>query len=40
MSKAAQVVIVIINALWLAPVTGGVSVVVGVIALIMIAGDR
>jgi len=40
MSKGAQAVIIIINCLWLAPLTGGVSLIVGVIALVMVLGDK
>lgn len=40
MSKWAQAVIIVINCLWLAPLTGGVSLIVGVIGLIMVLGDR
>jgi hypothetical protein len=40
MSKAAQAAVIVINCLWLAPLTGGVSLVVGLIGLIVVLGDR
>jgi len=40
MSKGAQVAIVVINCLWLAPFTGGISIVVGIVGVLMLASDR
>lgn len=40
MSNGAQVVIVIVNCVWLAPITGGVSLIVGIIGVVIVLGDR
>lgn len=40
MSKTVQVVVIVVNSLWLAPFTGGMSLLVGFIALVMVLGNK
>jgi hypothetical protein len=40
MNKGVQVGVIVINSLWLAPFTSGISIVVGVIALVMVLGHK
>jgi len=39
MSKGAKVLIIAINCLWLSPLTGGVSMIVGIIGIIAVLGE-
>lgn len=39
MSKGTKIAVIIINCLWLAPFTGGVSLAVGVIGILMVASE-
>ncbi len=39
MSKAVKVGIIAINCIWLSPLTGGVSIIVGIIGIIMVLGE-
>jgi len=40
MPKLAKVIIIIINCAWLAPLTGGVYIIVGVIGVIAVLGEN
>lgn len=40
MPKGAQAIIILINSILLAPLTGGVSIAIGVIVLMMVLGDK
>lgn len=40
MPKIVQVALIVVNSLWLAPFTHGVSLIVGVIGLAMVLGNK
>ena len=40
MSKTTQVVVIVVNSLWLAHFTHGMSLLIGVIALVMVLGNK
>lgn len=40
MSKTALVVLIVGNSLWLASFTGGMSLIIGIIALVMVLGSK
>ena len=40
MPKTTQVVVIVVNSFWLAPFTHGMSLIVGVIAIVMVLGNK